>query len=414
MAETWAQAGEIDKAKGLAVQVPDRMLARVSLLREIASAQARASHREEAEAAFGRALALALRWNDPFERVEALEAIAQAQEAAGLKADAGTTVDQVLQTRAQTLLAIVDLQMRAGAAAEATLDEARAAEHDARFGRAQWPSYRDPGIRITTETSSGNVRLLCDIAKAQARAGLNAKAIATFDEAMRAAQAISFVGSNAVKPDAAIAGALVNVADAQREAGLITAARETLDRAALSAEASFGRKRAVALLWLAEARTKAGDADAAQNLFARALTIGRTLRDDPQRARALQQVAVAQIGAGLHNEGLRTFVEAVAFARLQRGMLLSEIANAQHRAGLTEEAAATFGEALSATISDDEKAKEFRLTSLIGTIAQNDPLRALVAARPSLRLRLLEAVQAIPDRLDRAAALSVIARALPN
>jgi len=123
---------------------------------------------------------------------------------------------------------------------------------------------------------------------------------------------------------------------------------------------------------------------------------------------------VAQIGAGLHNEGLRTFVEAVAFARLQRGMLLSEIANAQHRAGLTEEAAATFGEALSATISDDEKAKEFRLTSLIGTIAQNDPLRALVAARPSLRLRLLEAVQAIPDRLDRAAALSVIARALPN
>jgi len=287
MAETWAQAGEIDKAKGLAVQVPDRMLARVSLLREIASAQARASHREEAEAAFGRALALALRWNDPFERVEALEAIAQAQEAAGLKADAGTTVDQVLQiasersifsrkgrrtfpspetriarllqriamrqaaageiaqalqiarsiaydleTLAQTLLAIVDLQMRAGAAAEATLDEARAAEHDARFGRAQWPSYRDPGIRITTETSSGNVRLLCDIAKAQARAGLNAKAIATFDEAMRAAQAISFVGSNAVKPDAAIAGALVNVADAQREAGLITAARETLDRAA--------------------------------------------------------------------------------------------------------------------------------------------------------------------------------------
>src|SRR5712671_3941871 len=118
MAETWAQAGEIDKAKGLAVQVPDRMLARVSLLCEIASAQARASHREEAEAAFGRALALALRWNDPFERVEALEAIAQAQEAAGLKADAGTTVDQVLQTRAQTLLAIVDLQMRAGAAAE--------------------------------------------------------------------------------------------------------------------------------------------------------------------------------------------------------------------------------------------------------------------------------------------------------
>src|SRR4051794_30004563 len=34
VAETWARAGEVDKAKGLAVQVPDRMLARVSLLRE--------------------------------------------------------------------------------------------------------------------------------------------------------------------------------------------------------------------------------------------------------------------------------------------------------------------------------------------------------------------------------------------
>jgi hypothetical protein len=79
--------------------------------------------------------------------------------------------------------------MRAGAAAEATLDEALAAEHDARAGQAQWPSIRDAGFAVKQNTS-GNVVLLCDIAKAQARAGLTAKAVASFDEALRAAQAI--------------------------------------------------------------------------------------------------------------------------------------------------------------------------------------------------------------------------------
>jgi len=465
VAQTWARAGEIDRATRLAAQVPDRLLARIAMLREIAAARARASHREEAEAGFDRALQLAYRWKDPMERAEALYAIAQAQEAAGMKADADITFDQApqaaarvrivgqkdqvtypspenrlarllqrlamhqaeageiaqalqiarsiaydLETRARTLLAIADLQTRAGASPEATLDEALAAERDARSGMARWPSIRDSGIRVTTSNDSGNVDLLCDIAKAQARAVLTAKAVATLDEALRAARGIEMPDTVLIKRDTAVARALVRVADAQREAGLNTAARETLDRAALAAEATFGGGRADALAWLAEARTKAGDG--AQDTFARALSIARALPNDFQRARALLRIAAAQIGAGLRNEGVRTFAEAVGFARGQG--LLADIANAQHGAGLTEEAAATFEEALTAATAGGGKLKAGLLISLFRAIAYNDRGKALVASSPSLHLRLLEAADAITERLGRAEMLSVIAPMLPN
>jgi hypothetical protein len=201
VAQTWAQAGEIDKAVQLAVQVPDRLLVRIAVLREIAVAQARAAHPEQAEATFGQALQLADGWKDPLQRAQALHAIARAEAAAGMKAAADATFDQALQaaadirivgekgrvtlpmpewrralllrelaiqraeagdmaralqiarsiaydsrTRAQTLLALAGLQMHAGLAAEETLDEALAAEHDARSGPADWPSWRDVGI----------------------------------------------------------------------------------------------------------------------------------------------------------------------------------------------------------------------------------------------------------------------------
>jgi tetratricopeptide (TPR) repeat protein len=311
VAETWARAGDVDTAMQLATQIPDRLpLARVAVLREIAAALARASHHEKAEAAFDQALQLADGWNDPLQRAESLLAIAKAQAAAGMKAAADTTFDQALQAaatvriigrkggftlplpetrlalllqqlamrraeagdiaqalqiarstaydlgiRARTLLALADLQMRAGAAAEATLDEALAAEHDARPGMAQWPSIRDSGIRVT-QNSSGDAGLLCDIAKAQARAGLTAKAVASFDEALRAAQAIVVPNPASGSQDAAIADALVRIADAQREAGLNAAARATMDRAALAAEATFGLARPRALARLAEIRNE--------------------------------------------------------------------------------------------------------------------------------------------------------------
>jgi tetratricopeptide (TPR) repeat protein len=485
VAETWARAGDVDTATQLATQLPDRLpLARIAVLREIAAALARASHHEKAEAAFDRALQLANGWKDPLQRAETLLAIAKAQAAAGMKAAADTTFDQALQaaatvriigrkggitlpapetrlalllqqlairraeagdvaqalqiarstaydlgTRARTLLALADLQMRIGSAAEATLDEALVAEHDSRPGQAQWPSIRDSGIRVT-QNSSGDVRLLCDIAKAQARADLTAKAVASFDEALRAAQAIVVPDPTLGSRDGAIADALVRIADAQRETGLSAAARATLDRAALAAEATFGPARARALARLAEIRTKAGDA--AQDIFARALSVARTLPDDRTRAMALQTVATAQADAGLRDDAARTFAEAIGLARLQGQLLGSAtgIAVAQHRAGFIKEATATFEEALTATISDNDKWNTARLVSLIHVIVDNDRGKVLVAASPTLRTRLVEAAEAItgawltpgkntvdplwPPRGQAAQILSAIARALPN
>jgi tetratricopeptide (TPR) repeat protein len=334
VAETWARAGEIDTATQLATQVPDRLPARIGVLREIAAALARASHPEKAEAAFEEALQLARGSKNVLQRAQTLYSIAKAQAAVGMKAAADTTFDQTLQAaasvriigekgrvtvpapetqlalllqqlamrqadageigqalqiarsiasdlraRARTLLALAELQMRIGAAAEATLDEALAAEHDSRAGMAQWPSVRDSGM--TVKENSGDVGLLCDLAKALARAGLTAKAVASFDEALRAAQAIVVHDPALGSRDGAIADALVRIADAQRQAGFIAAARATLDRAALAAEATFGVRRAQALARPAAVRTKEGDA--AQDIFARALSVARALPDDRTR-----------------------------------------------------------------------------------------------------------------------------------
>src|SRR5262249_21994955 len=130
VAETWARAGEIDRATQLATQVPDRLPARIAVLREIAAALARASHHEKAEAAFNEALELAYGWKDPRPRAESLLAIAKAQAAVDMKAEADTTFDRALQAaatdswkdglqRAESLLAIAKAQAAVGMKAAA-------------------------------------------------------------------------------------------------------------------------------------------------------------------------------------------------------------------------------------------------------------------------------------------------------
>jgi len=448
IAQTWAQAGEIDRAIELAAQVPDRLLVRAAVLREIAAAQARASNDEKAQAAFDQALRLAYGWKDPLERAQALHSIAQAQAAAGMKAVADITLDRALQaattrigsidddpqTRARTLLALADLQMRSGSAAEETLDKALAAERDARSSPSRRPSFRQTSIGVT-ESGSGNVGLLCDIAKAQARAGLTVKAVVSFDEALQAAEAITVV--DPARQGEAIAGALATVADAQREGGLREAARATRDRAATVVEAiTDDFYRAEALARLAGVRTKAGDAD--QGFFARALAIARALPGERVRAQALQRIATAQADAGLRDEGARTFAEAVRHARVADEQILSGnavarflalaetsrlgqyislpmlcgIADAQRHAGLIKEAAVTFEEALGAILSSDMRQDTSRLVSLIKLIVDNDSAYGVVGA--SLALRLVEAAETISERVGRAEMLYAIARALPS
>jgi hypothetical protein len=478
IAQTWAQAGAVEKAAQLAAQVPERLLARVAVLREIAAAEARASNHGLAEAAFDQALRLANGWKDPLQRAQALHSIAQAQAAAGMKAAADATFDQALQaaatvrtgriaplleqfamrqaeageiakalqiarsiagdpqTRVRTLLALADLQMRAGSAAEETFDEALAAERNARSSPTELPGLREIGIAVTA-SGSGSVRLLCDIAKAQARAGLTAKAEASFYEALRVAQSIKMAGPAA--QGEAIADALATVADAQREAGLAASGHATLDRVAMVIGAiTDDRNRAHSLARLAEVRTKAGDA--VPGLFAVALAIARALPNDRPRARSLQWIAIAEADAGLRDEAARTFAEAARTARLQDEQMLSGnadarrrayaeailagqgrwtlmlggIADAQRRIELIKEAAATFEEALAATLSGDDQRNAAYLVSLIRLIVDNDGGKALVVVSPSLRTRLLEAAEAVTERVGRAEMMLAIARTMPN
>jgi hypothetical protein len=72
---------------------------------------------------------------------------------------------------------------------------------------------------------------------------------------------------------------------------------------------------------------------------------------------------------------------------------LNGIAVAQRRAGFIEEAAATFEEALTAIIS--EKWNTIRLVSLIHVIVDNDRGKVLLPVSPTLRIRLVEAADAI-------------------
>jgi tetratricopeptide (TPR) repeat protein len=309
-------------------------------------------------------------------------------------------------------LAIADLQMRAGAAPEAVLDDALAAEHDARSETVEWPSFRDSGLEVKAGSASGNVGLLCEIAGAQARAGLAAKAAASFEQAVLAAQSSPAVGPH--YQGVTVAMSLADVARAQAQAGQNAAARATLALAVTAEEAiADQRLRAAALVRVAEVQLKM--ANAAPDPFMPALSIARALPDKRSRALTLQRIATSEAAAGLGDEATPIFTEAVGLAS-QDGETLSNIADGQRRAGLTQDAAATFEAALTASMAGEDRNKPFKLTSLIHWITDNGRGRgrAMMAASPSLGIRLLEAAQAITEGLDRAEILAVIARSLPD
>ena len=231
----------------------------------------------------------------------------------------------------------------------------------------------------------------------------------TFDEALQ-----TIVGALALSPSAtalptASANALADISDAQREAGLTSAAHETLYRAAMAADASPDRARAIALARVAEVRSKA--VDPAPDYFARALAVARAL-DDRAGASVLQVIASSQARAGLRDAAAGTFAEAIGLAH-ENGRVLRDIAAAQWRAGLVREAAATFEHAFAATIADTKR-RPFDVLQLARMIAYDGEGRTLLAHSPTLGQRLLEAAETVTERLDRAELLSTIARAFPN
>lgn len=257
---------------------------------------------------------------------------------------------------------------------------------------------------------SNHVHLLCDIGRAQARAGLKDDAWATFDEALQTiVDAVALPPSATAMPMAS-ADALADISDAQREAGLTSAAHETLYRAAMAADATTpDGARAIALARVAEVRSKAGDP--APDYFAAALAVARTL-NDRAGASVLQAIAISEARAGLRDAAAGTFAEAIGLAH-EDGRMLREVAAAQSRVGLVRETAATFEHAFAAIMADTKRTA-FDLPQLARMIAYDGGGRALLAQSPTLRQRLLEAADTITERVDRAELLSAIARALPN
>ena len=183
------------------------------------------------------------------------------------------------------------------------------------------------------------MHLLCDIGRVQARAGLTGDARATFDEALQTiAGALSLPPSANALPTSS-SSALADIADAQREAGLTSAAHETLYRAAMAADAATpDLARAVALARVAEVRSKA--TDPTPDYFGHAFAVARTL-DDRGGASALLAIASSEARVGLRDAAVSTFAAAIGLARAD-GRMLREAASAQWRTGLIDEAAPTF------------------------------------------------------------------------
>jgi tetratricopeptide (TPR) repeat protein len=466
VAQVWAKAGEIDKAAQLAAQLPNRMQVRIAVLREIAAAQERAARRAEAQVTFDQALQLAYGMKDKLERAEALEAIAEAQAAVGLAAAADTTTDQALQSvlavsikgepgritlpsaeqraaqllvkiarheldagdiahalriartipfvadaRARALLTVAERQDKTGTSPDDLFDEALAVLRDPEFDPTQWPSRSASGIAVQTESGMGRLHRLCDIARAQARAGLVDKAIASFNEALQTARTLKPITPSPWPRERDIATALAAVADAQRQAGLPTAARASLQEARdVTTAITSDLYRVAALAHIAAVQVKIDGPSS--DPFGPALALAGLLPRERERLLALQWIAEAEADADQRDAAAHTFSTAAWLAGQDDHRTLTNIAEAERRAGLIPEAATTFEKALAAAMLGDEQARKLPLLWLINGIAR-DRGSDLITAYPPLGRRLAEAVGAI-DRASRANILATIARVFPE
>jgi tetratricopeptide (TPR) repeat protein len=468
IAEARAEAGDVASATALVLAIPLDDASRVSGLRAVAEAQARTGHLQEAAEEFDQALQLVYAVKDPLRRGMALHAIAKAQAHSGFAAAAEETYDQALQaaqtvriagesgrvtiptpeqklasllkelamhqaeigqlaqalettrgihydllTRASTFLALADLALSTGARMDAVaiLHEALEAAHREGYGGESWPSYEAAGFRLE-HGGSNYVYGLCDIAKAQARAGLAAEAAQTFEEV---AQAVNDDQTD-LKPFGREWSAtfdLTKIADAQREAGLVAVAQATLARAAALANAVPDRTMIEARVRVAESQMRAG-------LSAAASTIA-LVREEAgvlRQPHVLARIAAAEARAGLNDEAAGTFTEALAIARSadegRRSRALLSIAEAQDEAGLVESAATTFAEALASPPHGPTETRSNDLFYMIGEIVHGGRGARVLAASPELRSRLMDAAHEIEDRLARAELLHAIAKALPD
>ena len=176
VSETLAKAGEIDQATQLSTQIPDRLLARIAVEREIAVAQARSLHHKEAEAAFDRALQLAYGWNSmdrlllrrAFEARE-LDAVAEIDRLT----EAATPSAQMREGSRRAGRALLGVSARLGHAGAIRYRETIA--RDDRLGHlpvAQGLAYRDAGLSLAAAELLAGWTLIAALSSAAVRLGI--------------------------------------------------------------------------------------------------------------------------------------------------------------------------------------------------------------------------------------------------
>ena len=483
IAEAQAAAGNVEAALRIAQLIPSDQASRIAALRSIAGAQARRGMASQAKETFTQAYELAEARASQLGRAEVLYSLAQGEAEAGMAAEATNTFEEslklaaslaetpeilasspcvlsrsaeskldgllkglaeqqaragslsnalraarsikyILSAKAEALRAIAEIQAQNGLKDEAglILKDAMEAAHASPI--EYLPSC--PNARQVAYPSL-SVGMLCDIAKAQAKAGLIEDAAATLGEALQLvpsikdspllredlSEALAFL-----RADLSRSLALSVIATAQNEAGFTTQSAATFERAMQAAsEVKAAAPHIMALIRLGRAQYQAGHITAVADAFDDALTLARKLENNLARAHQLLNVLEAKVEVGLAVDGDSTLVEAVETAQSttdasRHAVLLQKIALAQEKMGHREEAAAMYREALEATdVVADRLARRSVLMGLIlGTPLGSQPSR-LIAESAAQVARI---AQSIGDELGRSSALVVIARALPN
>jgi tetratricopeptide (TPR) repeat protein len=488
IAEAQAAAGNVQPALRIAQLIPSGQASRVTAWRSIAGAQARLGMASEAKETFTQARQFADALADQLSRAEVLHSLAEGEAEAGMGAEATNTFEEslklaetvaatpevlasspcvnpagaesrldgllkdlaeqqaragslsnalraprsikyILSAKAEALRAIAEIQAQSGLQNEASLilKEALEAVHASQTPIEYWPSC--PKARHLA-TKSPSVDGLCEVAKAQAKAGLNEDAAATLEEALQVIPAIEDnpvvkaaekVGTSGLlsylKADIAKIDALSAVAAAQNEAGFQAQSRGTLDRAMHAvADLSDVRSRISALITLGRTQYQVGRVAEATGAFDTALELAMARDDDDNPL--LWSVLDAQVAAGLTADVEVILVQKLETARSigdesRRAFFLSRIAWAQEKMGRREDAAATYREALAATDAIPNASR--RGNMLLGLIKQG----ALVGVRTGRLIaesapQVARIAQSIEGELRRSDALVVIANALPN
>jgi tetratricopeptide (TPR) repeat protein len=352
---------------------------RVEALASVAEAQAQAGFAKEAVATFQDAVRVARDMNEKDERVDALTKIAKGQAKAGLTKEAVAATQEALRIarsikdedeRGGPFASVAEAQAKAGQITEA-LQLARSIKDKdyrnwalrdiagAQAKAGQITEALQLARSIKDDEYASRADALMHIAEAQAKAGLGKEAVATTQEALRAARSKKDYDPWGLRwtaralaearhfPEALQIGqlheksreeTLNEVATAQAKAGQISEAVR------LARSISDGNKRNWALSAVASAQAEAGQ-------FPEALNVVRSIEPDSDRANALTNIAEAQVKAGQAAQAIGTLEEATQAARsidaeAFRASTLARIATVQTKVGLAKEGAATSQEAL--------------------------------------------------------------------